>query len=93
MSAKKSSTTDETKTPKPAAKKAPAKTAPAKAGKSVEPKAAESKAAASNAAAHKGEPTHEEIAKLAHRYWEERGHHHGSHVADWIRAERELRGE
>lgn len=37
--------------------------------------------------------SHEEIASLAHRYWAERGHEHGNHVDDWLRAERELRGK
>jgi len=37
--------------------------------------------------------THEEIAKLAHRYWAERGGQHGSHIEDWLRAERELLGK
>jgi hypothetical protein len=35
----------------------------------------------------------EEIAMLAHRFWIERGGQHGSHVDDWIRAERELLGK
>jgi hypothetical protein len=37
--------------------------------------------------------SHEEIARLAHRYWAERGGQHGNHVEDWLRAERELRGK
>lgn len=37
--------------------------------------------------------SHEEIARLAHRYWLERGGQHGSHAEDWLRAERELRGK
>jgi Protein of unknown function (DUF2934) len=37
--------------------------------------------------------SHEEIARLAHRYWAERGHQHGHHVEDWLRAERELFGK
>lgn len=37
--------------------------------------------------------SHEEIARLAHRYWAERGHKHGHHVEDWLRAERELFGK
>jgi hypothetical protein len=35
-------------------------------------------------------PTHEEIAQLARRYWEERGWQDGQAVQDWLRAEREL---
>jgi hypothetical protein len=34
--------------------------------------------------------SHEEIARLAYAYWEARGRQHGSHEADWYRAEREL---
>jgi Protein of unknown function (DUF2934) len=37
-------------------------------------------------------PSRDEIARLAHRFWKERGGHHGSHEQDWYRAERELRG-
>jgi len=37
--------------------------------------------------------SHEEIAKLAHRYWAERGGQHGHHEEDWLRAERELLGK
>jgi hypothetical protein len=37
-------------------------------------------------------PSREQIAQLAHRFWKERGGHHGSHEQDWFRAERELRG-
>jgi hypothetical protein len=35
-------------------------------------------------------PTHEEIAQLARRYWEERGWQDGQAEQDWLRAEREL---
>ncbi len=34
---------------------------------------------------------HDEIEKLAHRFWAERGYQHGSAETDWLRAERELR--
>jgi hypothetical protein len=37
-------------------------------------------------------PSREQIAQLAHRFWKERGGHHGAHEQDWLRAERELRG-
>ncbi len=37
-------------------------------------------------------PTHEEIARLAERYWAERGHQGGQAEQDWLRAERELMG-
>jgi hypothetical protein len=38
-------------------------------------------------------PSREQVAQLAHRYWIERGRHHGSHEQDWLRAEQELRGK
>jgi hypothetical protein len=37
--------------------------------------------------------THEDISKLAHRFWAERGHQHGTPEQDWHRAEQELRGK
>ena len=37
--------------------------------------------------------SHEDIAKLAHRFWSERGQPHGSHEQDWFRAEHELLGK
>jgi len=64
-----------------AAKKAPATKASAEATVDVQ------------AGSAKSAPTRAEISKLAHKYWEERGGHHGSHAADWARAERELKGE
>ena len=33
----------------------------------------------------------DEIRKLAHKYWAERGNHHGNPEDDWHRAEQELR--
>jgi hypothetical protein len=36
--------------------------------------------------------THEDIAALAHSYWLERGGQHGSDEDDWLRAEHALRG-
>jgi Protein of unknown function (DUF2934) len=36
------------------------------------------------------ESTHEEIAKLAHQFWEERGAPIGSPEVDWARAEQAL---
>lgn len=35
-------------------------------------------------------PTHEEIARLAEKYWAERGHTDGHAEQDWLRAEQEL---
>ena len=37
-------------------------------------------------------PTREEIARLAERYWAERGRQEGQAEQDWLRAERELMG-
>ncbi len=37
--------------------------------------------------------SHDEIARLAHRYWAERGHQDGHDAEDWLRAEQELRGK
>ncbi|MDE3199873.1 MAG: DUF2934 domain-containing protein [Acidobacteriota bacterium] len=37
--------------------------------------------------------THEQIAALAHRYFEERGYAHGHDADDWLRAEAELLGK
>jgi Protein of unknown function (DUF2934) len=37
--------------------------------------------------------SHEEIARLAHRFWIERGHQHGHHEEDWLRAEQQLLGK
>lgn len=34
----------------------------------------------------------EEVARLAHRFWAERGGQHGHDMDDWFRAEQELRG-
>jgi Protein of unknown function (DUF2934) len=36
--------------------------------------------------------THEQVAELAHRFWNERGRAHGHHEEDWFRAEQLLRG-
>jgi Protein of unknown function (DUF2934) len=36
-------------------------------------------------------PSHEEIARLAERYWAERGWQDGQAEQDWLRAEQELR--
>jgi Protein of unknown function (DUF2934) len=36
-------------------------------------------------------PSHEEIARLAYRYWELRGRPQGAGLDDWLRAERDLK--
>jgi len=54
-------------------------------------------AAPTNGAAHSNvteiRVSHDQVAQLAHRYWNERGQQHGHHVEDWLRAEHELRGK
>ena len=37
--------------------------------------------------------THEQIAALAHRLWNERGRQHGKDAEDWLRAEQQLLGK
>jgi hypothetical protein len=79
-----------------------AKTA-AKPKKATAEKVASEKPVAEKAAAKKAEAatgiaivkpvSREEVAALAHRFWAERGYQHGQHVADWFRAEQELRGK
>lgn len=59
-----------------------------KASKAAKPVVAKAKAAES--AKVKQWPSHEEIALLAHRYYEERGWKDGFHDQDWFRAEQEL---
>jgi hypothetical protein len=66
-----------------------AKAANTKAATSNGPQRVPSKAKSTSATT----PTHQQIAQLAHRFWKERGGHHGSHEQDWLRAERELRGK
>jgi len=76
------------------AKKAPAKAAKT-AAKNTPAKAAVKTTTAKKApakAAKKSEPTYEQISALAHKYWQERGGHHGSDAQDWLRAEKELKG-
>lgn len=38
-------------------------------------------------------PSHEQISRLAEKYWAERGRPNGSPEQDWLRAERELLGK
>ncbi len=39
------------------------------------------------------EISREEIAQLAHQFWNERGRQHGRDAEDWLRAEQLLRGK
>ena len=36
--------------------------------------------------------SHQQVAELAHHFWNERGCAHGHHEEDWFRAEQLLRG-
>ena len=56
-------------------------------------KTAVKKAPAKKAAVKKPEPTHEQIAELARKYFHEHGGHGATPEEDWLRAERELKGE
>ena len=69
------------------AKKVPAKKT---AAKKTAIKTAVKKSAAKKAPAKKVAATHEEISRLAHKYYLERGGQHGSDEDDWTRAEKEL---
>lgn len=53
--------------------------------------AAKKKEVTPNPAQTKASP--EEVAKLAHRFWAERGRQHGRDAEDWFRAEQELLGK
>jgi hypothetical protein len=37
--------------------------------------------------------SHDQVAQLAHRFWNERGQTHGHHEEDWFRAEQALRSK
>jgi hypothetical protein len=61
--------------------------------KPVAKKAAAKKAETATGIAIVKPVSQEEVAALAHRFWAERGYQHGQHIADWFRAEHELRGK
>ena len=46
-----------------------------------------------HAVAQERSVSQEEVARLAHTYWQQRGGNHGYHIEDWFRAEQELRGK
>ena len=89
-------------TPKAAAK--PRKSAennPAE-SKLAEKKSAETQSTGKNSSAKKPVASangtgrsisHDQVALLAHRFFEERGRKHGHHEEDWFRAEQELRAK
>lgn len=70
--------------------------------KLAEKKSAETRSAGENSSAKKpvasaqangSSISHDQVARLAHRFFEERGRKHGHHEEDWFRAERELRAK
>lgn len=58
--------------------------------KTATSKASPGKDSAPQTPASRPQATHHDIAQLAHKYYTERGHSHGQHVDDWLRAEQEL---
>jgi len=65
--------------------------------KNTAPAKPRKQAAAANGGAGKNgakvtemEITQQQVAELAHRFWNERGRQHGYHEQDWYRAEQEL---
>ena len=72
-------------------------TAPKKPRVTASKETAPKESAPNNKRATKGNVTQmvspDEIARLAHQYWAERGHQDGHHEEDWYRAEQELRGK
>jgi Protein of unknown function (DUF2934) len=68
--------------------------AAAKPGKPAAKKTVASAKASVNPASHStngNSISHDQVAMLANRFWNERGRTHGHHEEDWFRAEQELR--
>jgi hypothetical protein len=82
--------TTEKKSRKTPARKAAAPKSEGKAKAAPKVRTAKAKEPAAERANVKQWPSHEQIAMLAHRYYEERGWQHGFHEEDWLRAEQEL---
>ena len=70
--------------------------------KSAEKRSAEAQSTGKNssvkkpvasAKANESSISHDQVALLAHRFFEERGRKHGHHEEDWFRAEQELRAK
>lgn len=60
----------------------------------AKPRKAPAKKAASNVEfIDRSDPSYEQIAELARKYWADRGYKDGHHEEDWFRAEQELRGK
>lgn len=73
-------------------KKAKGTAAPQKVGKAKATAAVNGKAKPKAGVVKTKAVTHEEIERLAYRFWAERGHQLGEPETDWFRAEQELRG-
>ena len=69
--------------------------APAKPRKTAAKKSAAPKDAAPAKGIHiaHSQPSHEQVAELARKYWAERGYTDGHQEEDWFRAEQELRSK
>jgi len=66
--------------------------AAAKTRKTPENNRSEKKTVAStNGTGNGSSISHDQVAQLAHRFWNERGRVHGHHEEDWFRAEQALR--
>ena len=100
--AKEKNSSDKSAPKKTAAKKTPAKKAAAPKAAVKKPAAAEMAVAAAmpgsaGGHAHRGQPAaaelYEEIRRRAYELYCERGGDHGSHEADWHRAELEVRSK
>jgi F0F1-type ATP synthase epsilon subunit len=84
---KKKTTASKTATKATATKAATAAKPPKTAAKKTNGAAAETVAVNGNII----QISREEVAMLAHSYWQRRGFKHGHHEEDWFRAEQELR--
>jgi len=86
--------TETIKRAKPAAKPRKTTTKKMTAPVSADPIATNSHDASANHSSATYQPavSHDEVARLAHKFWKERGHKHGHHEEDWYRAEQQLRG-
>ncbi len=100
--AKEKNSSEKSAPKKTAAKKSPAKQAAAKPAAVGKPAAVKLAAAAAmpgsaGNAAHRAQPSaaelYEEIRRRAYELYCERGGNHGSHEADWHRAELEVRSK
>ena len=88
-SVKKGTSKAKTATKKPASAR-PRKQAAASNGATEKTNGSHAKTNGSTAKVAGTKITHQQVAELAHRFWNERGRQHGHHEEDWYRAEQEL---